>query len=64
MTLIITNCFQIILMNISFHSAQFIGTPQNWQLLTICFYLELTSPQENVPLHLLAQNMVINTRLY
>ena len=54
-TLIITNCFQIILMNILFHSAQFIITPQDQQPLKTCFYLELTLPQENVLLNLLAQ---------
>ena len=54
-TLIITNCFQIILMNILFHSAQLIITPQGKQPLKTCFYIELTLPQENVLLNLLAQ---------
>jgi len=38
-----------------FQSAQFIPTPQDNQPLTICFYIESTLPQENVPLHLLAK---------
>ena len=42
-------------MNILFHSAQFIITPQDQQPLKTCFYLELTLPQENVLLNLLAQ---------
>jgi len=42
-------------MNILFHSAQFIITPQDYQPLKTCFYLELTLPQENVLLNLLAQ---------
>jgi len=42
-------------MNILFHSAQFIITPQDYQPLETCFYLELTLPQENVLLNLLAQ---------
>ena len=42
-------------MNILFHSAEFIITPQNQQPLETCFYLELTVPQENVLLNLLAQ---------
>ena len=46
---------QIILMNILFHSAQFIITPQDQQSLKTCFYLELTISQENVLLTLLAQ---------
>jgi len=49
------NCFQAVLMNILFQSAQFILTPQNYQFPTTCFYLELTLPQEIVSLHLLAQ---------
>jgi len=43
-------------MNILFHAAQFIITPQDQQHLKTCFYLELTLPQENVLLNLLAQN--------
>jgi len=54
-SLITTNCFQTILMTILFQSTQFILTPQDYQHLTTCFYLELTLPQENVPLHLLTQ---------
>ena len=50
-----TNCFQTVLMTILFQSAQFIPIPQDYQPLTICFYLEFTLPQENAPLHLLAQ---------
>ena len=42
-------------MTILFQSAQFIPIPQDYQPLTTCFYLQLTLPQENVPLHLLAQ---------
>jgi len=42
-------------MNISLQSAQFILTPQDWQPLPTYFYLELTLPQENVPLPLLSQ---------
>ena len=42
-------------MNILFHSAHFIITPQDQQPLETCFYLELTLPQENVLLNLLAQ---------
>jgi len=38
-----------------FQSAQFILTPQDYELLIICFYLGLTLPQERSPLHLLAQ---------
>ena len=49
------NCFQIVLMNILFHLAQFIITPQDQQPLETCFYLELTLPQENILLNLLAQ---------
>jgi len=37
------------------HSAQFIITPQDKQPLKTYFYLELTPPQENVLLNLLAQ---------
>ena len=47
----ITNCFQTILMNILFHSAQSIIIPQDLQLLKTCLYLELTLPQENVLLN-------------
>ena len=54
-TLIITNCFQIILMNILCHSPQFNINPQDQQPLKTCFYLELTLPQENVHLNVLAQ---------
>jgi len=43
-------------MTILFQSAQFIRTPQDYPLLTTCFYLESTLPQGNVPLHWLAQN--------
>jgi len=43
-------------MTILFQSAQFIPTPRDLQPLTINFYLVLTLYQENVPLHLLAQN--------
>ena len=43
-------------MTILFQSAQFIPIPQDYQPLTTCFYLDLTRLQENVPLHLLAQN--------
>ena len=50
-----SNCFQIILINILFHLAQFIITPQDQQPLETCFHLELTLPQENVLLNLLAQ---------
>ena len=42
-------------MNILFHSAQFIITPQDKQPLETCFYLELTLYQENVLLNLLAR---------
>jgi len=42
-------------MNILFHSAQFIAILQDWLPQKICFYLELTLPQENVPLNSLAQ---------
>ena len=50
-----SNGLQIILMNILFHLAQFIITPQDQQPLETCFYLELTLPQENVLLNVLAQ---------
>ena len=35
-----SNCFQIILMNILFHLAEFIIAPQDKQPLETCFYLE------------------------
>ena len=38
-----------------FHSAQLIITPQDYQPLKTCLYLELTLPQENVLLNSLAQ---------
>jgi len=41
-------------MTVLFQSAQFILTPQDYALLTTCFYLCLTL-QKNIPLHLLAQ---------
>ena len=43
------------MMTILFHSGQYIPTPQDYQPLTTCFYLELTLPQENAPLKFLAQ---------
>ena len=42
-------------MNILFHSAQFIITPQDQPPPETCFYLDLTLPQENVLLNLLGQ---------
>ena len=54
-TLIITRCFQITFMNILFHLAQFMITPQDQQPLNTCFYPKLTLPQENALLNLLAQ---------
>jgi len=42
-------------MTILFQSAQFISIPQDYQHLATYFYLDLTPPQENAPLHLLAQ---------
>jgi len=42
-------------MTILFQLAQFILTPQDYPLITTCFYLELTHLQENVPLQFLAQ---------
>jgi len=46
---------------ILFQSAQFILTPQDYPLLTMCFNLESTLLQENVPLHLLAQKCIWST---
>ena len=40
--------------NYLFQSAQFILTPQYYQLLTTCFYLEMALLREQVPVHLLA----------
>jgi len=50
--------------NYLFHSAQFILTPQYYQLLRTCFNLEMTFLREQVLVHLLPKSVVYTTRLY
>jgi len=49
-------------MNILFLSAQFILAAQDYQPLTTYFYLELTLPQEDVPLPSWPKSVVFNTK--